>query len=72
MVRSPTGTLERTRNDAHNPSVNSVLAGAGYCGMTHLCSGRICIRPARHDGSCVFWSADEVLDELGIDVHEKS
>lgn len=71
MAQSATGTLVGTRNDVHNPSVNATLATAGYCGMTHLCSGRVCVRPARHDGSCAFRTAEEVLAALGLDVHEK-
>jgi hypothetical protein len=42
------------RQDAHNVSVDPVLAAAGRCGMTHLPTGRVCTRPARHPDSCEF------------------
>lgn len=47
------------RGDSHNASVNKELAAAGMCGMTHLASGRVCVRPARHQGSCDFRTREE-------------
>jgi hypothetical protein len=70
MTNASVRTLEQERGDVHNTSVNLPLALAGYCGMTHLCSGRMCIREARHLGSCVFRSPAEVLELLHIDPNE--
>ncbi len=47
------------RTDSHNASVNKELAEAGLCGMTHLATGRVCVRPARHSGSCDFRTREE-------------
>lgn len=54
------------RADLHNASVNAALARAGYCGMVHLCSGRICVREAHHTGSCAFCARDEVEARTGV------
>jgi hypothetical protein len=40
------------RLDLHNVSIDIVAAEAGWCGFTHLASGRVCLRPHRHPGSC--------------------
>lgn len=40
------------RLDLHNVSIDIVAAEAGRCGFTHLASGRVCLRPHRHPGSC--------------------
>ena len=32
--------------------VETDAAEAGRCGFTHLDSGRVCLRPHRHPGSC--------------------
>ncbi|MCW2604493.1 MAG: hypothetical protein JWN61_2628 [Pseudonocardiales bacterium] len=37
-----------------NPSTNDDAAAAKLCGMTHLPTGRVCVQPARHTGSCDF------------------
>jgi hypothetical protein len=42
----------RARLDLHNVSIDIVAAEAGRCGITHLASGRVCLRPPRHPGSC--------------------
>jgi hypothetical protein len=42
------------RSDIHNVSVDEHVASAGLCGFTHLPSGRTCVLPARHPGSCSF------------------
>ena len=39
----------RTRLDLH---IDIAAAEAGRCGFTHLASGRVCLRPHRHPGSC--------------------
>lgn len=42
------------RQDLHNPYVNEDAARAGRCGKVHMDSGRTCIRPHKHSGSCDF------------------
>jgi hypothetical protein len=42
------------RDESHNSEINTAAAQAHRCGMTHLASGRICLRPERHSGSCDF------------------
>jgi hypothetical protein len=44
------------RFDIHNVSVDEMVARAGLCGFIHLPTGRTCILPARHPGSCSFES----------------
>jgi hypothetical protein len=43
-----------SRFDIHNTSVDERVAEAGLCGFMHLASGRTCVLPARHSGSCSF------------------
>jgi hypothetical protein len=45
---------DMNRSDIHNVSVDETVAGAGLCGFIHLPTGRTCILPARHSGSCRF------------------
>lgn len=47
------------RQDLHNSSTNFTVARAGYCGFTHLASGRICLRPYRHAGACQLAMPDD-------------
>ncbi|MDA8298240.1 MAG: hypothetical protein M0004_16970 [Actinomycetota bacterium] len=51
-----TAPLLRTtpRLDVHNASVDPAYAACGLCGMTHLQTGRVCVRTAHHAGSCEF------------------
>jgi hypothetical protein len=42
------------RADLHNPSVDEPAAEAGLCGNVHMPSGRICVLPTKHAGSCRF------------------
>ena len=42
------------RLDLHNASIDEPTADAGYCGMTHLATGRICRSPAGHVDGCAF------------------
>ncbi|MDQ3764213.1 MAG: hypothetical protein M3460_22320 [Actinomycetota bacterium] len=49
------------RLDVHNRSVDESVAQAHLCGMTDLRTGRTCILPARHPGSCDFVSKDAAL-----------
>ena len=62
----PAAVLQ-ARADAHNASVNLPMAVAGFCGMTHLSTGRICVLPARHGGSCAFCPPEDILLRLGVD-----
>ena len=42
------------RAESHNSQINTAAAQAHRCGMTHLASGRVCLLPERHPGSCDF------------------
>ena len=42
------------RDESHNTQINTAAAQAHRCGMTHLATGRICLLPERHPGSCDF------------------
>jgi hypothetical protein len=42
------------REEVHNTQINTAAAQAHRCGMTHLPTGRICLLPERHSGSCDF------------------
>lgn len=42
------------RLDLHNAACDEAVATAGLCGTTDLRTGQVCIRPARHHGSCDF------------------
>jgi hypothetical protein len=42
------------RLDLHNASIDEPAAAAGWCGMIHLPSGRICRARARHTSGCTF------------------
>jgi hypothetical protein len=42
------------REESHNAQINTAAAQSHRCGMTHLASGRICLLPERHSGSCDF------------------
>lgn len=61
MPATPEQPCEPARADFHNVSVNVAFAAAGLCGMTHLQTGRVCVKPARHTGSCDFRSPHEAL-----------
>ncbi|HEY0166518.1 MAG TPA: hypothetical protein VGB75_05690 [Jatrophihabitans sp.] len=45
---------EEIRAESHNSQINTAAAQAHRCGMTHLATGRICLLPERHPGSCDF------------------
>jgi hypothetical protein len=50
----------------HNPSVDEAFALRGACGQTHLPTGRTCVLPHGHQGSCMFLPrdrAESVLEE---------
>lgn len=46
------------RPSVHNSSVDETLALRGACGQTHLPTGRTCVLPNRHAGSCEFVPRD--------------
>jgi hypothetical protein len=50
-LSTPSGAV---RDESHNTQINTAAAEAHRCGMTHLASGRICLLPERHPGSCDF------------------
>ncbi|MGH3781585.1 MAG: hypothetical protein ACRDRO_13415 [Pseudonocardiaceae bacterium] len=50
------------RLDDCNSSVDTQLARAGACAQIHLPSGRICVLPHHHRGSCRFLSASDIAD----------
>lgn len=45
---------------SHNSEINTTAALAHRCGMTHLASGRLCLLPERHAGSCDFVQPSDV------------
>jgi hypothetical protein len=55
MATIGSGSLQRL--DRHNPEIDDDAAEAGLCGMTHLPTGRRCLLPLHHVGSCVFQDA---------------
>lgn len=40
------------RRDLHNNNINYAAAMAGYCAVTHVATGRVCLLPHRHPGPC--------------------
>ena len=42
------------RHEIHNAAFDEVMVTAHLCGMTDLRTGRTCIEPAHHSGSCLF------------------
>lgn len=47
-------TSGEVRDESHNTQINTAAAQAHRCGMTHLATGRFCLLPERHPGSCDF------------------
>jgi hypothetical protein len=52
------------RPAVHNPSVDESIALRGACGQTHLPTGRTCVLPYGHRGSCEFVPRDRLEREL--------
>ena len=50
------------RLDLHNASVDVRMACAHLCGTFDLRTGRTCIKPVRHLGSCEFVAVDSALE----------
>ncbi len=46
------------RQDVHNSAVDTQLAAVHRCGQTDLRTGRMCAKPARHEGTCEFVPKD--------------
>jgi hypothetical protein len=57
------------RIDTHHPSVAEELAQAGACGQIHLATGRICVLPTQHNGSCRFLAPADIAkaDKIPVD-----
>jgi hypothetical protein len=47
------------RPDLRSFHVREDVALAGHCGNVHLATGRTCILPERHQGSCDFVGPDD-------------
>jgi hypothetical protein len=54
------------RLDLHNVAVDAEMATAHLCGTFDLRTGRTCIKPARHHGSCRFVRADSVHQATAV------
>jgi hypothetical protein len=52
------------RPAVHNPSVDESFALQGVCGQTHLPTGRTCVLPYGHTGSCEFLPRDRAETAL--------
>ena len=50
------------RLDLHNSSVDKRMAEAHLCGTFDLRTGRTCIKPVHHHGSCEFIPVDSALE----------
>lgn len=55
----------RERPDLRTVHVREDVARSGRCGNVHLATGRTCILPERHHGSCEFVGAHEAGDVAG-------
>jgi hypothetical protein len=55
---------QQDRPAVHNPSVDESLALRGACGQTHLPTGRTCVLPRGHTGSCEFVARDRAETAL--------
>ncbi len=53
-------TSESKPRERHNASADEHVIAAGACGQKHLPTGRACLLPVRHSGTCEFRSPDEV------------
>lgn len=58
-MRETPGTKASERLEIHNTSVDEQVAHARLCGHVHLPTGRTCILPVSHPGSCYFTSPDQ-------------
>ena len=58
-IMRETANNERRRLEIHNSCVDERLADAHLCALVHLPTGRTCILPIAHPGSCQFASPDQ-------------
>lgn len=56
------------RLDLHNAAVDVRMAGAHLCGTFDLRTGRTCIKPVRHNGSCEFVAVESALDAAAASI----
>jgi len=54
MMNTLHGVVREERLEIHNIEVNTAVAVAHRCGMTHIATGRVCLLPERHLGGCDF------------------
>ena len=54
-------------SEMHNASVDEVAAMKGACAQVHLPTGRMCILPHGHQGSCEFIPAEAAYASLPAD-----
>ena len=59
-----TGPPAADTSAMHNASVDEVAARQGACAQVHLPTGRMCLLPHGHRGSCHFVSADDAYASL--------
>jgi hypothetical protein len=52
------------RPAVHNPAVDEAFAQRGACGQTHQPTGRTCVLPYGHTGSCEFVPRDRAETAL--------
>ena len=55
-------TSGAVRDESHNTEINTAAAQAHRCGMTHLATGRCCLLPERHPGSCDFSNRQDEVE----------
>jgi hypothetical protein len=56
--------IPQDRPAVHNSSVDEAFALRGACGQTHLPTGRTCVLPRGHTGSCEFLPRDRAEGAL--------
>jgi hypothetical protein len=57
--------VHEERLEIHNIEVNTAVAAAHRCGMTHMATGRVCLLPERHLGGCDFRGPADLRSVLG-------
>lgn len=59
------GSPADSRPDVSNATVREDLALTGRCALVHLPTGRTCLLPPRHQGSCEFHGPQEAESVAG-------
>jgi hypothetical protein len=54
------------RREVHNAAFDEDVANAHLCGMTDLRTGRSCIEPVHHCGSCIFVAREVASVHSGV------